>query len=285
MDSYRSLYESFRWNVPAEFNIATVCSRRWAHETSRIALHCEDEDGATRSYTYAALQSDANRLSNALRALGVARGDRVAIVLPQRAETAIAHMAIYQLGAIAMPLSLLFGPDALEYRIANSDAVAAVVDASALPALASVRAQCPALKHLIVVGDANAGGDVHEWSTLLGSASDRFDCVTTAASDPALLIYTSGTTGQPKGALLPHSALIGNLPGFVASQNWFPQAGDVFWSPADWAWTGGLWDALLPTLYFGFPIVAARGRFAPERAFDILQRHGVTCTFLFSPPR
>ncbi len=144
-DHYRALYESFRWNVPAEFNIAEVCCRRWANESSRIALHCEDEPGTASSYTYAALQADANRLSNVLRALGVSRGDRVAIVLPQRPETAIAHIAIYQLGAVAMPLSLLFGPDALEYRLQDSAAVVAIIDPSALPAIESVRASCPAL--------------------------------------------------------------------------------------------------------------------------------------------
>ena len=278
-DQYRALYESFRWNVPDEFNIAIVCSRRWAHESSRIALHCEDAQGVRASYTYAALQADANRLSNALAALGVQRGDRVALVLPQRPETAIAHIAIYQLGAVAMPLSLLFGPEALEYRLQDSGAVAAVIDAAAQPAVAAARAQCPELRHLITVG--GRASDAHEWSEVLSAAADRFDCVTTRASDPAVLIYTSGTTGPPKGALMPHSALIGNLPGFVASQNWFPQAGDVFWSPADWAWTGGLMDALLPTLYFGFPIVGTRGRFDPERAFDLVQRYGVTNTFLF----
>ncbi len=278
-DHYRALYESFRWNVPAEFNIADVCCRRWANESSRIALHCEDDQGRPSSYTYSALQADANRLSNVLRALGVSRGDRVAIVLPQRAETAIAHIAIYQLGAVAMPLSLLFGPDALEYRLQNSGAVAAIIDPVAVASIESVRASCPDLAHLIVVG-AHAS-DAHEWSELLSAASDRFDCVSTRASDPAVLIYTSGTTGPPKGALMPHSALIGNLPGFVASQDWFPQPGDVFWSPADWAWTGGLMDALLPTMYFGFPIVGTRGRFAPDRAFELMQRYGVTNSFLF----
>jgi len=278
-DQYRALYESFRWSVPAEFNIATVCSRRWASESSRIALHCEDERGNRASYTYAALQADANRLSNALRALGVQRADRVAIVLPQRPETAVAHIAIYQLGAVAMPLSLLFGPDALEYRLQDSGAVAAIVDATALPALESIGDRCPDLKNLIVVDEVTSAA--RDWSTLLAAASDRFETVVTRASDPALLIYTSGTTGPPKGALMPHSALIGNLPGFVASQNWFPQAGDVFWSPADWAWTGGLMDALLPTLYFGFPIVGTRGRFAPDRAFELMQRYGVTNAFLF----
>ncbi|HTN50311.1 MAG TPA: AMP-binding protein [Burkholderiaceae bacterium] len=278
-DQYRALYESFRWNVPAEFNIATVCSRRWAHETSRIALHCEDGDGQRASYTYAALQGDANRLSNALGAMGVRRGDRVALVLPQRPETAIAHIAIYQLGAVAMPLSLLFGPEALEYRLENSGAVVAILDASAVPAVESIRARCPELRNLIVVGEWSVAGE--GWSELLSAAADRFECVATRSSDPAVLIYTSGTTGPPKGALMPHSALIGNLPGFVASQNWFPQAGDVFWSPADWAWTGGLMDALLPTLYFGFPIVGTRGRFDPERAFELMERYGVTNTFLF----
>jgi len=142
----------------------------------------------------------------------------------------------------------------------------------------ALRPNCPHLQHLVGVG---APADGIEWSALLGRAADRFTPIPTLATDPALLIYTSGTTGPPKGALMAHSALIGNLPGFVASQNWFPRAGDVFWSPADWAWTGGLMDALLPTLYFGFPIVGAQGRFTPERAFALMQRFGVTNAFLF----
>ncbi len=278
-DQYRALYQSFRWNVPDDFNIAEVCSRRWSQESSRIALHCEDEQGRCSSYTYAAIQRDANRLSNVLRALGVQRGDRVAIVLPQRPETAVSHIAIYQLGAVAMPLSLLFGPDALEYRLKHSSATVAIVDASALAAIESVRANCPDLTQVIVVGRSQSGPS--DWSRVLSAAADHFEPAATRADDPALLIYTSGTTGPPKGALMPHSALLGNLPGFVASQDWFPQAGDVFWSPADWAWTGGLMDALLPTLYFGFPIVGTIGRFDPERAFDLMQRYGITNSFLF----
>jgi acetyl-CoA synthetase len=277
-DQYRALYESFRWHVPREFNIADVCGRRWAQERSRVAMIFEDEKGQAQTYTYASLQADANRLSNALLALGVKRGDRVAIVLPQRAETAVAHLAIYQLGAVAMPLSMLFGPEALEYRLQNSGAVAAICDAAALPVVQGLRPNCPQLEHVIGVG---AAADGIQWSALLERAVDRFNAVATLASDPALLIYTSGTTGPPKGALMPHSALIGNLPGFVASQNWFPRPGDVFWSPADWAWTGGLMDALLPTLYFGFPIVGAQGRFTPERAFSLIRRFGVTNAFLF----
>jgi acetyl-CoA synthetase len=279
VDQYPQLYRSFRWQVPREFNIAAVCGRRWAAESSRVAIHAEDDLGRSTSFTYAALAADANRLSHALAAAGVQRGDRVAIVLPQRAETAVAHLAIYQLGAVAMPLSILFGPDALEYRLQDSGAVAAICDATALGAVLELRDRCPALRRVIAVGVEAAGAD--EWSRLLLRQSDRFDPVRTLALDPALLIYTSGTTGPPKGALIPHAALIGNLPGFVASQDWFPQPGDVFWSPADWAWTGGLMDALLPTLYFGFPILGYRGRFSPDKARELIERHRVTNAFLF----
>ncbi|HKO69188.1 MAG TPA: AMP-binding protein, partial [Burkholderiaceae bacterium] len=280
-DEYRALYDNFRWYVPREFNIGEACCRRWSQETTRIALHYEDDTGLRASFTYAALQADANRLSNALQALGVKRGERVAIVLPQCPETAIAHIAVYQMGAVAMPLSLLFGPDALEYRLQDSEAVVAIVDATALASIEQVQSRCPALRHLIVVDESGTHTAWHAWSSLLGRHRDAFLPVTTQADEPALLIYTSGTTGPPKGALMPHRALIGNLPGFVASHNWFPQPGDVFWSPADWAWTGGLMDALLPTMYFGFPIVGYRGRFGAERAFELMQRHGVTSAFLF----
>jgi len=278
-DRYREIYEGFRWRVPAEFNIAEVCGRRWAAESSRIALHTEDEAGHRETFTYAALVRDANRLSNALAALGVGRGDRVAILLPQRAETAVAHLACYQMAAVAMPLSVLFGPEALVFRLNDGTAKVAICDASTAATLVGLRDACPTLKQVICV-DGPADG-LAAWSALLARAADRFGLAVTRAADPAVLIYTSGTTGPPKGALIPHSAMIGNLTGFVASQNWFPRPGDVFWSPADWAWTGGLMDALLPTLYFGFPIVGVRGRFSSERALEIMRRYGVTNSFLF----
>ncbi|RPH60866.1 MAG: AMP-binding protein, partial [Burkholderiales bacterium] len=208
------------------------------------------------------------------------RGDRVAIVMPQRFETAAANIAVYQLGAVAMPLSMLFGPEALEYRLQHSEAAVAIVDESGIANLRAARAACPGLKHVVAVGAAAGQGDV-DWADALGGDATPFEPASTGADDAAVLIYTSGTTGPPKGALIPHRALIGNLAGFVCSQNWFPQAGDVFWSPADWAWTGGLMDALLPTLYFGREIVAYQGRFAPERAFELMERHAVTNTFLF----
>ena len=283
-DAYAQLHGAFRWQVPERFNIAGACCGRWARQPGsarRVAIAWEHEDGRAGTLTYAALQAQADRLSHALVRLGVQRGDRVAIVMPQRPETAVANMAIYQLGAVAMPLSMLFGPDALAFRLQDSGTRVAIADESSIANLRVVRDACPALRMVLAVGGAAGQGDA-DWRDALAADGAPFPCVDSHADDPAVLIYTSGTTGPPKGALIPHRALIGNLSGFVCSQNWFGAGrGEVFWSPADWAWTGGLMDALLPTLYFGRRIVAYQGRFAPERAFELMQRHAVTHSFLF----
>ena len=315
-DSYAELHGQFGWQVPEKFNIAQVCCTRWARlpdAAQRIAVRTHQDSSAASTHSYAELQAQANRLSNALRSLGVGRGDRVAIVLPQRFETAVAYMAVLQMGAVAMPLSTLFGPEALTFRLHDSEAVLALCDASGLETLMAARCDYPLLRQVLGVG-AHGRTDCLDYSALLEKQSAKFAAVDTQANEAAVLIYTSGTTGNPKGALIPHRALIGNLSGFVCSQNWFgfdptprektpspargragvgadtlrakpglpePKTPSVFWSPADWAWTGGLMDALLPSLYFGRPIVAYGGRFSAEKAFEILQAHGVTHSFLF----
>ena len=291
-DRYQAIHQGFGWKVPHRFNMAQACCSQWAAHpaTARrtaIREHVAGQ-GLGRSWTFAQLQKAANQLSQVLQAQGVRRGDRVAIVMPQRFETAVAYMAVLQMGAVAMPLSMLFGPEALAFRINDSQTRVALCDESTVQALRQARPDCPGLQSLIGVGEAGALADL-DCTQAMARQPPSFKAVSTLAEDPAVLIYTSGTTGNPKGALIPHRALIGNLTGFVCSQNWFGfdpfDAGRpsqaVFWSPADWAWTGGLMDALLPSLYFGRPIVAFNGRFSPELAFEILQSHGVTHTFLF----
>ncbi|MFO1284934.1 MAG: AMP-binding protein [Burkholderiales bacterium] len=279
-DRYAEVFGAFRWDVPPDYNIARACCGRWAADRSRFALYWEDEDGSTAALTFWDVQQRANRLANALAHLGVRRGDKVALILPQRPETVIAHVAINQMGAVAVPLSFLFGPEALEYRIANSESVVAIVDPPSLVNLAPIRERCPRLAHVVGVAGARETF-VTPWDDLLARASPRFEPAATRATDPAFLIYTSGTTGPPKGALMPQSCLIGNLPGFTCSHDGYPREGDLFWSPADWAWTGGLMDALLPTLSLGQPIVGYRGRFDPDRAFALIEKYGVRNAFLF----
>jgi acetyl-CoA synthetase len=285
-DHYADLHGNFRWHVPEDFNIADLCCTRWAKQTPHAVAIREHVSGKSlaksKAYTYLQLQQAANHLSQKLADLGVKRGDRVAIVLPQRFETAVAYMAVLQMGAIAVPLSMLFGPDALEYRINDTDAVVAIVDEVSEPALRQIQSHCPNLRHIMAVAS------VFIASVAIKSIVKSKFQVITKADDGAILIYTSGTTGPPKGALIPHRALIGNLTGFVCSQNWFgfdgvtnKSSNAIFWSPADWAWTGGLMDALLPTLYFGREIIAFRGRFSPEATFELLQTQRVTHTFIF----
>jgi acetyl-CoA synthetase len=280
VDRYDELYRSFRWHVPERYNIAQACCGQWAADRGRFALYWEDESGAMAAYSFWDIQQAANRLSNALAGLGVRKGDRVALCLPQRPETAIAYIAIFQMGAIALPLSHLFGPDALEYRLNHAEASVALVEPTTLPGLWGIRGKLKDLKHVIGVGGARESG-VHAYEDLLQKAGSSFSAVDTLAEDPSLIIYTSGTTGPPKGALKPHRVLIGNVPGFVHSHDFFPQPGDMFWSPADWAWTGGLMDALLPAWLFGVPILGYRGRFDAEKAYYLLEKYGVRNAFLF----
>lgn len=284
-DHHDAVCEGFRWKVPTRFNMAEVCSRRWAanpRTRTGVAVIACDAQGQASHHTYEELQSHADAWSAGLLKLGVRRGDRVAIVLQQRFETAVAYMAVMQIGAVAMPLSVLFGPDALSLRLRDSAAVLAITDEAAHAAVLAVQPECPALRSVLSL---SADGSLPPWTCRPARA---WRPAATRADDAAILIYTSGTTGPPKGALIPHRALIGNLTGFVCSQNWFGFDGRsnrssdaVLWSPADWAWTGGLMDALLPTLYFGRPIVAYRGRFSAEVAFALMERHRVTHTFLF----
>jgi acetyl-CoA synthetase len=297
-DNHTQMHSSFRWSVPEHFNIAEVCSRRWAaspaHASRTAVLQHQADGGDGRAYSYAQLQTAADAFSQVLFAQGVKPGDRVAVVLPQRFETAVAYIAILQMGAVVMPLSQLFGPEALLYRLQDSGAVVAVVDAVSSSVVASLKKECPAL-HVCIGVDIECGDVFFDAQTL--QQLQEWTLIKTLATEPAVLIYTSGTTGPPKGALIPHQALIGNLSGFVCSQNWFGFStlseasighGDlpagshaVFWSPADWTWTGGLMDALLPTLYFGRPIIAWPGRFSADLAFELMQQHRVTHTFLF----
>jgi len=281
-DQYQSLYQTFRWLVPSQFNIAEACCHRWAEsgsDTRRIAIYHEDEAGNREVWTYGRLGEATNQLANGLVKMGVQRGDRIAVVLGQRPETVVAHMAIYSVGAIAVPLSPRSNTDLLTSRLRDAEASIAIVDHASSENLLRISDKCPQLNQIIGIGFINE--QVLPWRSLLARQTSDFKYMATRSSDPALLLYKNDIPNTPLAAtILPHRALIGNLPGFVASQDWFPQPNDVFWSPADWAYSAGLMNALLPTLYFGRPIVSTRRLFTPEHAYQLLERYQVTNTFL-----
>jgi acetyl-CoA synthetase len=279
---YRTLCDNFQWEVPANYNIGVDICDKWAGQPDRLALIYESENGRIERYTFRDLKQRSNRLANGLHALGIGSGDRMGILLPQRPETAISHIAIYKLGAIAIPLFTLFGTDALSYRLGNSEARGVITDAANLPKILAIRDSLPQLKVIIVTeGDLPEG--IIDFQGLLEKGSSQFAPVQTRADDPALIIYTSGTTGPPKGALHAHRVLLGHLPGVEFPHNFFPREDDRFWTPADWAWIGGLIDVLLPSWHHGVPVVAHRARkFDPEEAFHLLARHRIRNAFM--PP-
>ena len=282
LKTYDDVYAQFRWDIPPRYNIGVdVCDRWAAQDPERLAIVHMRPDGRRDEFSYGRLRELSNRLANALSANGVARGDRVAIMLPQAPEVAIAHIAIYKLGAVALPIAILFGPDALSYRLQNSGAEALITDAQGLAKLAEVRGEVPELACVLSVDGAGDGALALE--NALARASADFTPVDTAADDPALMVYTSGTTGPPKGALHAHRVLLGHLPGVELPHFPFPQAGDRYWTPADWAWAGGLLDMLLPSLHHGVPVVARRfDKFDPEEAFALMVATQVRNAFI--PP-
>ena len=284
-ESYEELRARFRWAVPARYNIGVDVCDKWAGEPDRLALVYKRGPGEpgpeVRRYSFRDLKRLSNKLANALQAHGLARGARLGILLPQAPETALAHIAAYKLGAIAVPLFTLFGAEALEYRLADSGATALVTNAEGLAKIAEIRERLPALEFVPCIDGPGAGAPGFHQE--LDKARDSSAPVDTAADDPALIIYTSGTTGPPKGALHAHRTLLGHLPGVEMPQDLFPEPGDLFWTPADWAWIGGLIDVLLPSLHHGVPVLAHRmAKFDPEDAFRLIAEFGVRNAFF--PP-
>jgi len=273
--TYREIYDAFRWEVPARFNIAVACCDRWAGDPQRVALIHEQPDGDARRYTFAELQALSNRCANMFVGLGLQRGDRVLVLLGQRPEAAIAHLGAWRAGMISVVCSVLFGADAVQYRVQTSGAKLVITDdanlAKAVEAADGARVLC-------VDGTGDGADDF--WA-LLRMGADTFATVDTAAEEPAFIVFTSGTTGPAKGALHAHRALLGHMPCVEMQHDFFPQRGDVAWSPADWAWIAGLMDVLMPTWFHGMPVLAFRSvGFDPEEAFHMMAKHEVTNALL-----
>ncbi len=272
----------FRWPEPPRYNIAEQICERWARaEPARVALIYIGADGARRDYSYGQLSKASSKLANTLRAHGLKRGERCAVLLPQTVETILTHLACYKLGAVAVPLFTLFGEDGLRYRLANSGARALVTDGANLHKVLAIRDDLPALE-MVYSTDAGETG-VHGFWPELERASESCEMAETTLYDPAFISYTSGTTGPPKGALHGHKVLLGHLPGVETHHNFLPQKGDRLWTPADWAWMGGLTNVMMPALNYGVPLVAHRfARFDPDEAFALIERLDIRNAFL--PP-
>jgi acetyl-CoA synthetase len=280
--NFEELTRNFRWQIPARYNIGVDISDKWAAiEPDRAAVIHVYPDGRSETFSFRWLSETSNRLANVLRAKGVERSDRVIVYMPQSPEVAASHAAIYKLGAITLPVAIVFGPEAISYRLQNSGAKAVITNAQGAAKIREVRSEAPELKLIISVEGAEDG--VEDFNALLSKASSSFTPVDTSPDDPGLMIYTSGTTGQPKGALHGHRVVLGHLPGVELPHDFFPQPGDLFWTPADWAWAGGLLDVLLPSLHHGVAVVSRKfDKFDPEEAYALMAKQYIRNVFI--PP-
>jgi acetyl-CoA synthetase len=281
LDSYEAIYRRFEWAVPEFFNIGMDICDKWADDPQRPALIHETRDGRTVRYTFADIRRLSNQAANLFVARGIKAGDRVGILLPQEPETAVAHIAAYKIGAIAVPLFTLFGFDALQFRLSDCGAKLLVTDATGMTKIGQIRSALPQLQSVFCIDGEPSGTE--NFGEALRGFPERFAAHKTRADDPALIIYTSGTTGNPKGALQAHRILLGHLPGVEMSHNLLPRQDDLMWTPADWAWIGGLLDLLFAAWHHGIPVVAHRfEKFHPEAAFELMAKYKVRNAFL--PP-
>ena len=277
--TFDEIHRSFRWHLPERYNIAYDVCDRHAVGPEQTALIHERADGSVSRYTFLQVQRLANQCANLLRHLGLVQGDRVMLYLGQDPATAVAHVACWKAGLISVPTSVLFGTDALAYRLRDSGARLLITDAEHLPVVAAVREQAPALAHVLLV-DGNAEGTLAFW-TELTRASDAFETLALTPDTPAFINYTSGTTGLPKGTLQGHRSMLGHMPGLELVYDFMPQPGDVMWSPADWSWLAGLMDVLMPAWFCGLPVLTYRNKtFDPEEAFHLMGKHQVRISLL-----
>ncbi|TNF57301.1 MAG: AMP-dependent synthetase [Rhodobacteraceae bacterium] len=239
-------------------NMAALCLD---HPAERVAI-IDLTGAARRDLSYGDLAAMTDGLARRLAAR-VSPGDRVGVLLGQSPWCAAAHLAIWKIGAISVPLFKLFKQDALASRVGDAGCALVLTDAEGAVLLGD-------LAEPVMADGAGLPGDPVPFAAAGPQA-------------PAVLIYTSGTTGKPKGALHGHGVLTGHLPGVAISHNHLGAPGDVIWTPADWAWIGGLFDVLMPGLAMRVPVVAARmEKFTPEGAARICAEGGVRNVFF--PP-
>ncbi|MWV38424.1 AMP-binding protein [Natrialba sp. INN-245] len=278
-DSYEQARANFEWDIPETFNIATDVVTRHADRRGQVALFQRIEDEGEQTYTFWQLERESNRLANALEARGVGQGDRVAIVGARSDRVMLAHLAAWKLGAVSVPLSTLYGADALEFRLSDCDASAVFVDQDLSETLADALESIDTVECVVEMGGTTShieGIETVGFDEIDGETS--YEAVETAADDPALILYTSGTTGRPKGVVQDHQSLLGWLPSFqMCFELPWHDSDPLLYATPDLAWIGGI-NLVLGSWHYGFPAFRydSRTGFDPKTVFENIDRYGPT---------
>jgi acetyl-CoA synthetase len=282
-NTYDDVYDQFEWDIPARLNMAEqTCERHARDNPDQVGLIVANTDGSEQTYTWSDLSRLSNQMANFITDQGLERGDRFGILLSQSVEAALGHLACWKLGAISIPLFSLFGEEALLLRLKDSGAKMIITEMRQLDKILAIRNELPELKQIILIDGDETAETAQLWPNL-DHASDQFEMLDTGPDDPSYIIYTSGTTGNPKGALMGHRSLLGHMAGVEFFHDFFPQPYDLMWTPADWAWIGGLMNCLMGAWYHGVPVLAYRApKYDPADALRLMAKYNVRNTFM--PP-
>lgn len=283
-ESWDQLRANFRWEIPEQMNAAYYVCDVHADDKERVAIYHENYSGAKGKITFWELKNITNQLANYLTHKRLRQGDRVAICLAQRPETLISHLSAWKTGCVSVPLTVLFGPDALMYRLQNADAKIAIVEDTILDTVRSLRDKLEHLEEVIVVGEADLKGDEVRFWDAIGDMSTTFEPLRLNPDDRMLLTYTGGTTGDPKGVVQRHCFIFHVAGHFGALGNAEIRPADVFWNPADYAWIAPLFDLAFPGLFYGKPVLTflAGSKFDPEKAFKLIEDYKISVAYI--PP-
>ena len=284
MQDYEETYRTARLDVPEYFNFALDVVDRWADDHTKLALVSVDPTGQTAEHhTFWDLKVLSNRFANLLKGLGVAKGDRVFIMLPRISQWYVAMLGLMKVGAVPMPATTLLTPRDIEYRITQADAIMAITDPENAAKVEEVAGGCPSLKHLLMVGEPRRGW--LNYDEMIAEASQHLEEVERTRSDDPLLIYfTSGTVGYPKMVL--HTQASYGLAHVLTAEYWQDlKATDLHWTLSDTGWAKAAFGKLFGQWTLGATVLQhdARGRFDGPLTLKILEKFGVTS--FCAPPK
>jgi acetyl-CoA synthetase len=282
-----------KWFVGGQINIAHNCVDRHAASARRnkLALIWEGEDGHIVRLTFRDLSIQVGRAANALRKLGLRKGDVVGLYMPMVPEAMIAMMAILKIGAIYTPIFSGYAAGAAASRLNDCGAKAIITVDGFYRRGAKVmlkreadeaRKLCPSVKHVVVF--RRVGEEVPwdprfdlDWSQILAAESPRADTERTESEDPFMIIYTSGTTGKPKGSVHVHGGFLVKIAEEVAYQTDLHEDDVLFWV-TDMGWIMAPWEIVGGWALGGtvFAYEGAPDYPRPDRLWDMVERHGIS---------
>jgi len=278
LEDYERTYERFNWKdwekelawfedgkINAAYNAVDRHVDTW--RKNKIALYWEDDDGTQKKYTFEDVALASNKMGNILKDFDVGRGDRVFIFLPRIPELFFSFLGILKIGAIAGTLFSAFQEQALEDRLANSDAKVLITNSELKPRVDKIRNKLPNLKHILVV-------DTESFTKTFAHTSSELHISHMDPEDYAFMLYTSGTTGKPKGIVHGHGAVLQQY--LTAKWVLDLKDEDTYWCTADPGWVTGIAYEILGSWACGVTSVIFAGRFDPKRWYQILEKYRIT---------